>query len=280
MLTILIIELIFAVITIIMACIYSKNIGYATAILTAYITFSAILIKLHISSIIKNLKLKIESNHNIILKISDILIRYNGARKQFAIVVLENAVESIEKGEMKLNTDDYFRIIRQKMKNSKNCKIYAICCIEELLNQSLKGQKEYIKANIEATTNNNVTIHRKFVLPKNILETDNKSKQLDTIYEQWKTENIIVGIIDKDELGNSITEDWVLFSHPYNELFISIPNPENVNKIESAKKVVNERTIEKYIKKFDNYEEKEWREEDIEKFFTAYQNKNLNNNSI
>jgi len=270
--SILLIESIVAVFTIIMACIYSKNIEYATGILTAFITFSAILVKLHISSTIKTLKLKIESNHNIILKINKILINSDGRKKQFAIDILNDAVESILKSEMKVNTDDYFRLIKENIKNSKRCKIYAICCIDELLNQTNKSQEEYLKANIDAATYNNVNIHRKFILPENIISAKKKSKQLDTILKQWKTENIKIGIIEKNKLGNqNQPEDWVLFSSPYNELFVSVAHSENVNKIESAKRIINDKTIENYLNSFENLERYEWGEKKIKNFFTEYQ---------
>jgi len=273
---ILVIELFVAVCTIITSCVYSLDNSTLASLLTGYITFSIILVKLHITSTMNTFKIKMEQNHNIVFKTSNALINSEGIKRKYAINTLEDALESIQKGELKVNTDDYFRLIKENIKNSKNCQIYAICCIDELLNQSNKDQEEYFNSNIEAATKRNVTIYRKFILTDHIIEKK-EPNQLDTILKQWETPNIHVGIIVKSNLDlNDQPEDWVLFSQPYNQLFISITNPNDNKKIISAKQIYNEKRIEKYKHNFENLKRFEWRNEEVDNFFSMYKNKKCN----
>jgi len=272
---ILVIELIVAICTIIIACVYSLDNSTLASLLTGYIAFSVVLVKLHITSIIDTFKIKIEENINIVFKISNALINSEGIKRKYAIKTLEDALESIRKGELKVNTDDYFRLIKENIKKSKNCQIFAICCIDELLNQSNRDQEEYLNSNIEAATKRNVTIYRKFILSDHIIE-EKEPNQLDTILKQWETPNIHVGIIMKRNI-NTIdqTEDWVLFSQPYNQLFISITHPDDKNKIISAKQIYNDKKIEKYKHNFENLKRYEWQNDEVDNFFSMYKNKNL-----
>lgn len=264
------------------------DIGIFATILSVWIFYAIILIKIHINSVKKSIIQITNFNNKLIKTFFDIDSKYILYGKE----IIDNTVEkleSVKKGIVPLTEQEYYeRITKKSQELTTGDEVISVNTID--VRRFLKdgSQNLYLIENIEAVKNYNVDFTRIFIIDTDLLDINPESKRLQKISEgEFRNKEIElskerikaikenfdgrikVRIVDKKRLGKNkktLLVDGVLFKfNSKKEKLLYVDEVDKLNPLNVEKGEL--RLSNKHITKFEeNFYEKLLKLAESEKF--------------
>jgi hypothetical protein len=187
--------------------------------------------------------------------IGAILEALGGKGFKHANSIVDKALEKLKKipaGRIPLEVGEYFEELFDSIQSvPANCTVLAVNSINMSRWVDDPRQRKYERANFDAIKRG-IKVRRVFLLEKKEMESQKRAAICSTIAEQ-KSNGVQIDVVWLDDIRqyHELHDDFVLFDHAEQALFLDVYDPHDTSRVLSGELITDQKTIGEYQRKFE-----------------------------